>query len=240
MTTGRQREASAYPMGERARAFMRGIPNGEPMVSLARDGFEREGLPRERRIAYALEIAQSPTCGCVEIARMIFALSSGEEPPSMPETPYRSSASPNPIPDDTQEKLCSFFVERFRDAMDSIDRHIEGAQDGGSASMLSGAKIDSRIEKGLMAYRLLGCGAITSPQARTDLTRVFCRAARDVVVGGYIFTADSAGFQEAVIREFGGESIRRIIPHGISRYEAERILSVVSERLCGCDVSFLP
>lgn len=236
------RNRDIYPLSERARAFLKGIPKRKPMVSVAREGLERPEMPRDRLVSYALAVAESKTCGCAEIAQLMRTLAAKGEEEQPNDDPYRSPSSPSRMAHTVQERLCRLFRERFEETMDALRRERFGAYSSGAiveAGRLNSGIAGFKMKIGRLAYDLLKCRAITSNQARTDLTRVFCQAARDVVTKGHIHTEDSIAVHEAVIGEYNVGRLRCAVSRHNDWYDTERIISVVSERLCGENVSYL-
>ncbi|MFN7991449.1 MAG: hypothetical protein U0R44_04805 [Candidatus Micrarchaeia archaeon] len=230
-------QGSQYTARERARAFLRGLPELEPLVNIAREGLRKEGLDTDQRVGYVLRIAGSKSSTCGEIISLISHLyrSSGKQDTSG--DPYRSSGASRGIHPLVQDRLCGLFRARYDEAMASLLGAGQGETDQENASHLVQARIRSRMDKARMAYDLLKSGAVDSPQARRHLAAVFCDAGKDIMAGNLFSNADSAYLLDAIIHEFRGESLRGIIPFGISPYEADRILTSVSVSLCGADMS---
>ncbi len=235
MTRTRTSDAGQYGFRQRARAFVSGLADFEPLVSVAREGLRQEGLGQDLRVNYALRIAESGSSSCGEIARLIRQLGA----PSADPYTYRTSPLRPTVPPHVQDRLCGLFRERYDEAMASLRQQERRAGSTDNAAHIADALASSRMEKAITAYKLLKGGAIDSEAARRHLTAVFCDGARDVLTG-QVFNPDAAQVREAIIREFSGESIRAIIPYGISAYEAGRILTAVSEALCDADMSFVP
>jgi hypothetical protein len=236
MARSRSRDGTNFTLSRRAGAFVRGLPALEPLVNVAREGLSVEGLSPESRAAFALRIAESGSSSCGEILMLIRTLSAGAPGPVDGGGPYRSTAPAVEIPPAVQDRLCELYRARYREAMEA---HLEAgrrSQDPEGASHLVRARMNSRVEKAADAYGLLKSGAMTSPQARRHLTAVFCDAAEDVLAGLLIFNEGTERIREGIIREFGGERIRGLIPYGICTYEASRIIIVVSKALCGSDM----
>ncbi len=237
MTRTRTTDAGQYSFRQRASAFFSGLADFEPLVSVAREGLRQEGLGQDRRVNYALRIAESRSSSCGEIARLIRQLGA---PSSDPYT-YRTSPLRSGIPPHVQDRMCELYRARYDSAMEALLAQERGMSDPANASHIVEARMASRLDKARTAYDLLKMGAIDSSAARRHLTAVFCDAARDVLAGGLtLFHGDACVIRDAVIREFNGEGIRGLIPFGISAYEAGRILTAVSEALCGADMSFVP
>jgi hypothetical protein len=231
---------AAYTIGQRARAFIRGLPDFEPLLSVAREGLEREGLGQDRRLNYALRLAESGNSSCATISALIRRLS-----PTSPSGPgsgytYRTSPLQVPVPPHVQDRLCELYRKRYGEAMESHLDAARGAADAENASLLVAARRESRMEKAAEAYELLKSGTVNSPPARRHLAAVFCEAAQDVLAGGLLFNQSAERIREGIIREFGGERVRAAIPYGINAYEASRIIMAVSEALCGADMGPAP
>ena len=240
MTRTRPADAGQYTLRQRARAFVSGLADFEPLLSVAREGLRQEGLSQDRRLDYALRIAESGSSSCAGIADLIRTLSSG--PLSQPNQadPYRSAPVRLGIPPHVQDRLCELYRSRYDEAMESFLEAERGAGSTENASLLVDARTSSRMDKASAAYMLLKGGSITSIAARRHLTAVFCDAAKDVLSGGLFSNPDAERIREAIISEFRGEGLRAIIPYGIGAYEAGRMLSVVSKALCDADMSFVP
>ncbi len=236
MTRTRTSDAGQYPFRQRARAFVSGLADFEPLVSVAREGLRQEGLGQDQRVNYALRIAESRSSSCGEIARLIRQLAA----PSADPYTYRTSPHRPMIPPHVQDRLCELYRERYDEAMASLRQQEHRAGSTENAAHIADASASSRMEKGRTAYDLLGSGAATSAQARRHLTAVFCDAAKDVLSGGLFGNPDAERIRDAIISEFRGEGVRAIIPYGISAYEAGRILTAVSKALCDADMSFVP
>lgn len=234
--TRRTIEPGQYSFRQRARAFVGGLADFEPLVSVAREGLRQEGLGQDQRVNYALRIAESRSSSCGEISGLIKQIGA---PSSDPYT-YRTSPLRSGIPPHVQDRMCELYRARYDSAMEALLAQERGMSDPENAAHIIEARMSSRLDKARTAYDLLKTGGIDSAAARRHLTAVFCDAARDVIAGGLFFNRDADMIREAIIREFSGESIRAIIPYGISAYEAGRILACVSEALCGADMSFMP
>ncbi len=236
MTT-RTTDAGQYSFRQRASAFMSGLADFEPLVSVAREGLRQEGLGQDRRMNYALRIAESRSSSCGEIARLIKLL--GAPSPAGSYT-YRTSPLRQDIPPHVQDRLCEIYRERYDSAMTSFRLQEGRAGSTENEAHIVDAWISSRMDKGRAAYDLLRSGAVTSMHARRHLTAVFCDAAKDVLSGSLFGNPDAERIREAIISEFRGEGLRAIIPYGINAYEAGRILTAVSNALCDADMSFVP
>lgn len=238
MVIQRSPRTGAFGFRDRARAFVSGLPAMEPMVSLAREGFEREGVPYAQKTDYALRIAESDSCGAGEIHRMLKGLASERAWQSGPvEGPYRSSAGQMGIPLPAQDALCREFLQKSMAAAEAIRsmRGRAGSQEDRAA--LGRAHYNSTLEKGVLAYDLLKCGSITSERARRSLTRAFCLAGIELLNGGPPSTRDAETMLDAIVKEYGMEGIRALLPNRISYYEASFVLAAVSRSLCGSDLS---
>ena len=225
-----------FSLGERARAFARGIPDMEPMVSLAREGFLREGVPESQKINYALRIIESESCGAGEIAFMLRGLVSSEIVSGPESGPYRGSAPSRGIPRHVQDRLCDSFLEKSHAAAGYLDMARREA-DGETARLLGAALFDCRMEKGALAYGLLKSMIIDSENARRSLARIFCLAGREILRGGAITGRDAVTVLEGIKNEYGNGRAAGLIPNGLSAFEAGFVLSEVSKSLCGADVS---
>ncbi|HSB46865.1 MAG TPA: hypothetical protein VLD37_02540 [Candidatus Bilamarchaeum sp.] len=229
----RLKSPDAFPPGRRAVAFIRGLPDFEPLLNVAREGLSIEGVPEERRCAFAMKIAESRSSSCGEIARLIKTLSSPQSSMPVSADPYRSTVPPSEIPPPVQDRLCELYLARYREAMEALLSEETNAGSPENASHIINARMRSRLDKAASAYGLLKGGAITSPLARRHLASVFCDAAQDVLSGGMIFNVDAEEIREGVIRESGVPEMRNIISDGVSAHEAGRILGAVSVALCG-------
>lgn len=230
-------ESRPFPLAERARAFIRALPDLEPMVGLAREGFRSEGIPLTQKIDYAMKILESESCGPGEIAFMLRELASPATGASGPESgPYRGGAPRAFIPPSVQDRLCMSFLEKSFAASGYIDM-LQKEASPENAPAFAAALYNSRMEKGALAYGLLSSGLIDSPAARRSLTRVFCLAGKEMMRGGIAQTREAADVLEGLKNQYGSGRSAELIPNRLSPRQAGFVLSEVSMALCGADVS---
>ena len=202
--------AQNYPFTAKAKAFLRGLPWGEPLIEVARDGLMASGLGEDLQVRYAKRIKDAE--------RAAFLLNFG-------------------VDSEKAQDVLASVVAKKGDADQSFRALLRGNVSSDKAQEALASKIadESDHKAGTYAYALLVCRMVRSHAAEETLAGVIAsqelaNRAQDLLERGSITENSQIVLVEAIPRD--GKAVASIITSGNVTADVAKRLAQKMPKAC--------